>query len=153
MENDASHTKSYISDDLLKKLVNLCIQVENVFGSPQDIEWAIVKVCFTVFKSYLQSLKSYYSKFWLCVYLYAINNIQYVNTIQNQYCMRSLQFKINKIMILVLWQDCIYLLQSRPITSIFAWTNDEITREFDTPFTCDDVVMFYNVKLDPVLIF
>ncbi|XP_025408161.1 uncharacterized protein LOC112681979 [Sipha flava] len=85
MENNVCHTKPCISDDVLKKLVYLCVQIESVFGSPQDIEWVIV-------------------------------------------------------------EDRVYLLQSRPITSIFAWTNDEITREFDTPFTCDDVVMFYNVK-------
>lgn len=46
------------------------------------------------------------------------------------------------------WQDEVYLLQSRPITSIFVWSNNEISTEFDSPFTTDSVTMFYNVKLD-----
>ncbi|XP_016663303.2 uncharacterized protein LOC100569517 [Acyrthosiphon pisum] len=74
-----------ISNNLAKKLADICVRLEGVFGSPQDIEWVAV-------------------------------------------------------------EDRLYLLQSRPITSIFAWSNDEITREFDSPFTSDDVVMFYNVK-------
>ncbi|XP_026822720.1 uncharacterized protein LOC113560827 [Rhopalosiphum maidis] len=85
VENDNDGKPRCVSDNLVKKLANICVRVEGVFGSPQDIEWVAV-------------------------------------------------------------EDQIYLLQSRPITSIFAWSNDEITREFDTPFTSDDVVMFYNVK-------
>ncbi|CAI6346497.1 unnamed protein product [Macrosiphum euphorbiae] len=83
--NDVAKPLKCISDNLAKKLANICVRVEAVFGSPQDIEWVAV-------------------------------------------------------------EDQVYLLQSRPITSIFAWSNDEITREFDSPFTSDDVVMFYNVK-------
>ncbi|XP_022162684.1 uncharacterized protein LOC111028371 isoform X1 [Myzus persicae] len=86
VENDGdAKPLQCISDNLAKKLADICVQVEGVFGSPQDIEWAAV-------------------------------------------------------------EDRVYLLQSRPITSIFAWSNDEITHEFDTPFTSDDVIMFYNVK-------
>lgn len=33
-----------ISHEISKQLAGLCIQVEDVFGSPQDIEWAAVKV-------------------------------------------------------------------------------------------------------------
>ncbi|XP_060861181.1 uncharacterized protein LOC132938394 isoform X3 [Metopolophium dirhodum] len=83
--DDVAKPLQCISDNLAKKLADICVRVEGVFGSPQDIEWVAV-------------------------------------------------------------EDRVYLLQSRPITSIFAWSNDEITREFDSPFTSDDVVMFYNVK-------
>ncbi|CAH1725995.1 unnamed protein product [Aphis gossypii] len=85
VENDDDAKPRCVSDDLVKKLADICVRVEGVFGSPQDIEWVAV-------------------------------------------------------------EDQVYLLQSRPITSIFAWNNDEISREFDTPFTSDDVVMFYNAK-------
>ncbi|VVC45766.1 ATP-grasp fold, subdomain 1,PEP-utilising enzyme, mobile domain,Pyruvate phosphate dikinase [Cinara cedri] len=85
VKNDECNARLRTSDDLMKNLAKLCVQVEDVFGSPQDIEWAAD-------------------------------------------------------------EDRIYLLQSRPITSIFAWNNDEIAREFDTPFMDDDVAMFYNVK-------
>uniref|UniRef100_A0A2H8TRJ0 Putative phosphoenolpyruvate synthase n=1 Tax=Melanaphis sacchari TaxID=742174 RepID=A0A2H8TRJ0_9HEMI len=85
VENGDDVKPRCVSDNLVKKLADICIRVENVFGSPQDIEWVAV-------------------------------------------------------------EDQVYLLQTRPITSIFTWTNDEITREFDSAFTSDDVVMFYNVK-------
>jgi len=38
--NDDDETaKPRVPDDLLKKIAGLCVQVEDVFGSPQDIEW------------------------------------------------------------------------------------------------------------------
>ncbi|XP_050419567.1 uncharacterized protein LOC126832726 isoform X2 [Adelges cooleyi] len=43
-------------------------------------------------------------------------------------------------------RDRIYLVQCRPITSIFAWQTSEIVREFDSPFASDDVTMFYNSR-------
>jgi phosphoenolpyruvate synthase/pyruvate phosphate dikinase len=53
MENNVCHTKPCISDDVLKKLVYLCVQIESVFGSPQDIEWVIVEVYFIIFIGYI----------------------------------------------------------------------------------------------------
>lgn len=83
---------------------------------------------------------------WMYIYLHAQFNIKIYNIIgyhKPQYDnLMYFMFHFH----IVSKQDQIYLLQSRPITSIFAWSNDEITREFDSPFTNDDVVMFYNVK-------
>lgn len=33
-----------IFNNILRQLANLCVQVEDVFGSPQDIEWAAIEV-------------------------------------------------------------------------------------------------------------
>jgi len=42
-DDDAKPLKC-ISDDLAKKLADICVRVEGVFGSPQDIEWVAVEV-------------------------------------------------------------------------------------------------------------
>lgn len=51
----------------MKKLAKLCVRVEDVFGSPQDIEWtADIEVCIFYF---------------LCVYVVTIIKIRFFFTI------------------------------------------------------------------------
>jgi len=42
--NDDANPMQCISVNLAKKLAEICVRVEGVFGSPQDIEWVAVKV-------------------------------------------------------------------------------------------------------------
>ncbi|XP_050541906.1 prodigiosin synthesizing transferase PigC-like isoform X3 [Daktulosphaira vitifoliae] len=74
-----------INKNLITSLCLLCLELEEIFGSSIDIEWAIKEAD-------------------------------------------------------------IFLLQLRPITSIFAWSDNEILHEFDSPFSCKDVSVFYNTK-------
>jgi len=51
--DDDELAKPRVPDDLLKKIAGLCVQVEDVFGSPQDIEWtAGIEVTYIRFHVY-----------------------------------------------------------------------------------------------------
>jgi len=42
--DDDANSMQCISVNLAKKLADICVRVEGVFGSPQDIEWVAVEV-------------------------------------------------------------------------------------------------------------
>ena len=96
----AEQTSSFcIPNDMALRLARLGIELEERFGGPRDIEFAIVKVTFTQYSImlYLEDLK------------------------EETY----------------LFKDTIYLLQSRPITSLQAWTDRDLLREFDVGITSE----------------